>query len=307
MDIEYLLWLQNFREATDNLFTPFMQLVSQMEMWFLFAPIFVYWTVSKRKSFFIILAFCISCFMNGVLKLIFCVYRPFVLDERIMPLGARPSSYSFPSGHAMSVTPVLGGLAVISRKTASWFACICVLFVLLTGLSRNYAGVHTLQDVAVGTLLGILSLWIASVIVSHPERETLSYALLLVICAVCLYYISTKSYPEKYDGGKLIAGPGSNLEFTFYEAGLIAGLISGRLLERKYIDFSPKFSVKGAVAAFVGLGIYYAVVFEFSQKFISFLTPFITIYGGNFTAGFIIMLYVAAIWPFVIKKVCNDR
>ncbi|MBR0150639.1 MAG: phosphatase PAP2 family protein [Synergistaceae bacterium] len=305
MDIEYLLWLQNFREATNNVFTPFMELVSHLEMWFIFAAIFVYWTISKRKGFFIILAFCISCFMNGVLKLIFCIYRPFVLDERIIPLGYRPTSYSFPSGHAMSVTPVLGGLAVISRKKALWFACICVLFVVLTGLSRNYYGVHTLLDVVVGTLLGVLSLWIASVIVSHPERETLSYAIILVICAVCLYYISTKSYPEKYEGGNLIAGSGDNLRITFYEAGMIAGLISGRLIERKYIDFSPGLSVKYAVIAFAGLCVY--SMFTFGRNFVSFLNPFITEYGGTFISGFVAMLYIAAIWPFVIKKVCNAR
>ena len=305
MDIEYLLWLQNFREATGNIFTPFMLWVSSLEMWFFLAAIFVYWTMSKRKGLFIILAFCISLFMNTVLKLIFCVYRPFVLDERLTPLGYRPSSYSFPSGHAMSVTPVLGGLAVITWKTALWFAGICVLFVLLTALSRNYVGVHTPQDVIVGTLLGILSLWIASVIVTHPERENLSYILLLVICAVCLYYITTKSYPEKYDGETLIAGPGSNLRYAFYDAGLIAGFISGRLLERKHIDFSPSFSVKSAVVACVGLVIYYALVFESSKYFVRFLTPFITVYGGNFVLGFVIMLYVVALWPAVIKKVCG--
>ena len=282
-----------------------MLLVSQMQMWFLFAAIFVYWAVNKRNGLFIILAFCISCFMNGVLKLTFSIYRPFVRDARIIPIDGRPKSYSFPSGHAMSVTPVLGGLAVISRKKALWFAGICVLFVLLNALSRNYVGVHTPQDVIAGTLLGCLSLWIASVIVSYPERENLSYALLLVICAACLYYISTRTYPEKYDGGELIAGPGSNVKLTFCEAGFIAGLISGRLIERKYINFSPNFSVKSAVTALIGLIVYYVLFFRVRGGIVNFLTPFITGYGGNFVSGFVIMLYVAAVWPCVMKKVCE--
>lgn len=289
MDIEFLLWLQDFRESSGDLFTPFMKFVSELEMYFILAPLFVYWTMSKRKGFFVILAFCISCFMNGVLKLMFCIYRPFVLDERIMPLGGyRPESYSFPSGHAMSVTPVLAGMAVISRKTASWLSWICVLLLLSNLLSRNYAGVHTPQDVIVGMLLGILSLWIASVIVYNPERETLSYAIILVICAVGLYYISTKSYPEVYEDGKFIVEAGSSVRFTFFEAGLLVGLIFGRILEQRYINFSPGLTVKSAATACVGIGIYFALFFKFKENFVTFLTPFITADGGNFSAGFII-------------------
>lgn len=226
--------------------------------------------------------------------------------ERIIPIDGRPTSYSFPSGHAMSVTPVLVGLAVIARKRAVWFSCICVLFALLAGFSRNYVGVHTPQDIVAGMLLAILSLWIASVIVSHPERETLSYALLLVICAVGLYYICTRSYPEKYDGEKLVAGSGANVIFTFYEAGMIAGLILGRLIEKRYINFSPRFSIKGVVVACVGLLIY-AVVLSVSASghLINLLSPFITVYGGNFVSGLVSMLYVAAVWPCVMKKFCE--
>jgi membrane-associated phospholipid phosphatase len=306
MDIEFLLWLQNFREASGNIFTPFMQMLSQLEMWYLLAPIFIYWTVSKRKGFFIILAFCISCFMNGVLKLMFSIYRPFVLDERLIPIDGHPTSYSFPSGHAMSVTPVIGGLAVIARKRALWFSWICVLFALLVGLSRNYVGVHTPQDIAAGMLLAVLSLWIASVIVSHPERETLSYSLLLIICAAGLYYICIRSYPEKYDAGKAIVEAGSSIMFTFYEAGMIAGSIFGRLIERRYINFSPRFSIKGVVAACIGLLIY-SVVFAVGARghLINPLTPFITEYGGNFVSGLVSMLYVTALWPCVIKKCCE--
>ena len=306
MDIEYLLWLQNFREASGNIFTPFMQKVSQLEMWYLLAPIFVYWAISKRKGLFIILAFCISCFMNGVLKLTFCIYRPFVYDNRLIPIDGHPTSYSFPSGHSMSVTPVIAGMAVISRKKAVLFSWICVVFALLVAFSRNYVGVHTLKDITVGMTLAVLSLWIASVMIYHPEQENLSYALLLVICAVCLYYISTKSYPPDYDGEIRIGDAEGGIKFTFYEAGMIAGFIFGRLLERRYINFSPKFSVKSAVVALIGLVIY-SVIFAVGARgnFIIPLTPFLTAYGANFVSGMITMLYVIAVWPCVMKKFCE--
>ena len=113
MDIEILLWLQNLREETRNVFTPFMELMSGT-MPLLLLPVFVYWCISKRGGLLLMLSLYLSCFVGYMLKLTFCVARPFVRDPRLVPVH-RSSSYSFPSGHAIRAASVCGGLAVLTR------------------------------------------------------------------------------------------------------------------------------------------------------------------------------------------------
>ncbi len=78
MDIEYLLFLQNFRNSINDALTPFMEAIS-------------YFAVSV------------------------CAYRPWIRDVRVLPAGdaiKTATGYSFPSGHTTTATPIYGGLAL---------------------------------------------------------------------------------------------------------------------------------------------------------------------------------------------------
>ncbi|RDI53134.1 phosphatase PAP2 family protein [Nocardia mexicana] len=72
------------------------------------------------------------------------------------------SSLSFPSGHALSTTAVVGVVAALTvlslRRRAAKIAvgAIAALFVLAVGASRVYMGVHWPTDVLAGWTLGIL-------------------------------------------------------------------------------------------------------------------------------------------------------
>ena len=49
MDIQYLLWLQNFRDSIADAWTPFMEWVSMFSTTYLILiPVFLYWFRSKR-------------------------------------------------------------------------------------------------------------------------------------------------------------------------------------------------------------------------------------------------------------------
>ena len=92
MDIEYLLWLQNLREASGNVFTPFMMWVSNFSVGgMLLIPVFVYWCISKRGGMFLMLSLAVSNFLNDIIKMTLCVYRPFMRDARVIPAGHKPS------------------------------------------------------------------------------------------------------------------------------------------------------------------------------------------------------------------------
>ncbi len=72
--------------------------------------------------------------------------------------------YSFPSGHAMGSTVVLGALSYLAVRTttrwqwkAAWLALAWTLIAAIA-LSRVYLGVHWISDVAAGVVAG--ALWV---------------------------------------------------------------------------------------------------------------------------------------------------
>lgn len=88
---------------------------------------------------------------------------------------------------------------------------------------------------------------------------------------------------------------------AFHDAGLTAGLIFGRVIERKYIKFSEGLNVKRVIFAGVGLGIYSLFGSTLRKSFVRLLTPFITVHGGAFVHSFLLMFFVTALWPVVMK------
>ncbi len=92
----------------------------------------------------------------------------------VPPLETSPS---FPSGHTLNATVLIGMLAYLallgtSRAWQRWVAVVAaVLFVLAMGLSRVYLGHHWLTDVVAGWLLGLG--WLATVVTGHRVRTTL--------------------------------------------------------------------------------------------------------------------------------------
>ena len=87
------------------------------------------------------------------------------------------SSASFPSGHTLNATVILGltaYLLVIWIRKRRWRAVVVVLLGLMVvamGLSRVYLGHHWLTDVVAGWAIGLG--WLASVVTGHRVRITL--------------------------------------------------------------------------------------------------------------------------------------
>ena len=80
MDIEYLLYLQQFRETVGSILTPLMNAVTKLSAGFL--PIammcMIYWAFDRKTGRKILAGLGGGLFINGFLKLTFCVYRPWI-------------------------------------------------------------------------------------------------------------------------------------------------------------------------------------------------------------------------------------
>ena len=98
--------------------------------------------------------------LNLELKRYFARARP-----DIAQMLRQAHGYSFPSGHAMGSTVVLGAVSYLAFRTATRWrwkaACLALAWTLILGiaLSRVYLGVHWSSDVAAGIAAG--ALWVS--------------------------------------------------------------------------------------------------------------------------------------------------
>ena len=312
MDIEYLLFLQRFRESINDSLTPFMEGISLFAVTYLIMiPVFVYWVVSKRKGLYTLVSYYLCCGFNAIVKLTVCAYRPWIRDARVHPAGdaiTTATGYSFPSGHTVTAGPIYGGLAVVSWSWKKFVSVILGIFLLLTAFSRNYLGVHTPQDVFVGICESVFWLIIVAKIFTyldeHPEKENLLLLICFIVGWLGIAYITFKPYPMDYVDGKLLVDPQKMMNDGYGDICLLIAFPVARYIEKRWIGFqAPGLKGAGLAAGIVGL-IPLFVMIKFMRPALDGL---LGTHWGHFTHSFILVLYCIALWPLVIKAVSKTE
>ena len=312
MDIEYLLFLQRFRESINDSLTPFMEGISLFAVTYLIMiPVFVYWVVSKRKGLYTLVSYYLCCGFNAIVKLTVCAYRPWIRDARVHPAGdaiTTATGYSFPSGHTVTAGPIYGGLAVVSWSWKKFVSVILGIFLLLTAFSRNYLGVHTPQDVFVGICESVFWLIIVAKIFTyldeHPEKENLLLLICFIVGWLGIAYITFKPYPMDYVDGKLLVDPQKMMNDGYGDICLLIAFPVARYIEKRWIGFqAPGLKGAGLAAGIVGL-IPLFLMIKFMRPA---LDDVLGTHWGHFANTFIIVLYCIALWPLVIKAVSKTE
>lgn len=120
-------------------------------------------TKRRKEAIFVAAAASGTGLLNGGLKLAFHRARP---DATFDYLIDAPSSFSFPSGHAMGSMGVLVSILValhvcrIPRPVLVAITALTALVVFGIGMSRVYFGVHYPSDVLAGQLAG--AAWVSA-------------------------------------------------------------------------------------------------------------------------------------------------
>ena len=243
MDIAYLLLLQNIRNSLNGIFNEFFALITNIavDYYIIIIPLVIFWVVDKKKGLFVYLTYGMGCLINAVAKSTFCIYRPWINDARVKPLDSvmsGASGYSFPSGHATSTSSTYFPLAYKYQKHKK-LVTFCIVIVLLTMFSRNYVGVHTLQDVLAGCLIGVISTFIIlkaeNFVDNHPDKDWVILLIATLITVLSLVYVATKAYPETYVDGVLLVDPASMKINSFKDPGTFFGVVLAWFVERRYI------------------------------------------------------------------------
>ena len=262
MDIRYLLWLQEIRFALGSGVETFFIFICKNYIIILMTmiPVVIYWVHDKKTGIRMLLTICMANFLNGLLKIIFCIYRPWIRDSRIKPNKAAikdATGYSFPSGHATIAVSFFGLFGWLNKEKYPWVTAGLWLYCVLLLFSRNYLGVHTPQDVAAGFLLGIAAIVLTNLMLKFADRYEHGDKLILigglVLMAAAILVIELKPYPMNYVNGQLLVDPGEMRKDSFQQTGAMAGALIGWYLERKYVDFdTPKYFREKIVRCVIG-------------------------------------------------------
>lgn len=312
MDIQYLLLLQELRNATGGIFNEFFNALSKFAVDVLpFLPFVIFWGVDKKWGYFFLTTHWTGELLNGVIKLTVCAYRPWIRSDLIEPAGdskVAATGYSFPSGHTRTATTIYGDVFVWQKDRRRWLAVVCAVLILLTGFSRNFLGVHTPQDVLVAFIESIFIIYVVGRVSKRVEGNDKLLDILTVVGVVAviavLAYIQLKHYPLDYTAdGTLLVDPQKMMNDCFKACGAFLGLMVGSYVDRHYIHYEIPFGSKNLpVLVCVGAAITMAWKDLFAPATI------VLAFGGhwgNFIARFLMLIFAMIVWPLVIKKECK--
>lgn len=157
-------------ESTDatRFFTLMTMIGSPITLGIVVAIVAAILAIQKRFRWLLYLLFTTGtgALLNIELKAYFARARP-ELAEALR----RAHGYSFPSGHAMGSTIVLGALSYLAFRAAHpWrlkaaALALAVTLVLAIASSRIYLGVHWISDVGAGISAGLL--WVAACTIAY--------------------------------------------------------------------------------------------------------------------------------------------
>ena len=248
MDIEYLLFLQNLRNASGGVLNSFFAFITTVAVdYYLLVPaLIIFWCLDKKKGSTVLMSWGTALAACAALKSTFCIYRPWIRDSRVQPLDevlSGATGYSFPSGHCCSTGGFYGGVAFNYRKYRP-LVIFSAVMLFLTMFSRNFVGVHTPEDVLIGAGTALLCAFgiskLSAYIEKHPENDAKILLFVTVFTAVLLCYIGFKSYPQDYVDGVLLVDPKKMTVDGFKDPGRFYGIFLGWFLERRFVRFNTE-------------------------------------------------------------------
>ncbi len=311
MDIQYLLFLQNLRQYTEGFLAPIMDWLTKLAVsfWPMTIIFLIYWAFDRKAGRRMLAGISLGYFMNGFLKLTFCVYRPWIRDSRIVPYGdskVAATGYSFPSGHSTAATARYGSIGMWFRKHNKAIAAVMFAMIALTMFSRNYLGVHTPQDVLVGFGSTALMLVLGNAIENWSDKDSakrdriiLAAGLALVVAA--LLYYELKSYPMDYQAdGSLLVDYQKMIPDSFEGLGFVSAYAICRIFERRGFAFDELMDWRDRF--FIGVIALIPYIW-WDNHIISLCTSLGSKLAGKFLWPAGTVVYVMIIVPYIMKKV----
>lgn len=291
--MEILYWLENIRcPFLTQLMLPITRFGEETA--FLVAALIVFWCLDKNKGYYLMaVGFC-GTILNQFLKLLCKVPRPWVLDpdfnavEEAIPAA---TGYSFPSGHSQSSVGVFGGLALTGKnKMLRW---IFIAIAVLVPFSRMYLGVHTPQDVLVGSLSALALVFVFRFVNEgkHLKPVLLGMAGLSVAYLIFAQFIIDPANMDTYNYTH-------GVQNAYTLMGAIFGMVVVHYVDEKWVHFDVKAIWWAQVLKMLG-GLLLVLAVKVGLK-----TPLNALFGdypGRAVRYFLIVLVAGCLWPLTFR------
>lgn len=312
--LELTRWLQSNYPQLEPLFRTITQ-AGQFEF-YLVVITMTYWCIHKRLGRAMAYLVALTSVLNTIIKHFFRDQRPFWGDPSLALLDEE--SYGIPSGHTQFATVFYGLLAMFIHRGWAWLLAAILIF--LMAASRVYLGVHDIEDVVAGILIGLIvllgyALWNRYLVARFNNRilgQRLLFAvlvpvLLAIIYAVGLILLDMPARPPAFDA-LVDTAETRSWEDSSTALGLFFGFSIGFVMEMSRVRFMVDGSlgrralryllgIAGALIVWKGLG---AV---FPEEPLALLIPLNILRYG------LVALWVSyyAPWAFVRFKLADAR
>lgn len=294
--------LYGFQSIRNPALDAIMSLVTRMgeETVFMVLGLVMLWCVDKKWGYRLLLTGLVGTAVNQLLKAIFLIPRPWVLDPDftiVESARAEATGYSFPSGHTQMAATAYGMLAARKKKKGVTIAMAALI--LAVGISRMYLGVHTPYDVGVSLATGLLTvvgmLRLFAWAEGEDSRELRTHLLGLALATVLLLYVLFA--PKR--AANVAEFDAHGVDAAWKLLGTMLGLIAAWLLDRRVVRYETK-AVWWAQVLKVVLGLGVVMAVRLGAK------PVLNqLMGGHMAAGavryFLMCLIGCGVWPMTFK------
>ena len=227
--MNFIYWLQQMRtplgEAVFSVITHF-----GSDIMMIMALCAFLWIFGRRAALRLAISYAGTGLVNQLLKIIFAVPRPWVLDDRIVPAQSAVKGahgYSFPSGHSQTAACIFTTIAMYFRR--KWLTITCAVLVAAVMLSRMYLGVHTPWDVLTGCIVSLILTIIINRLLDRAEHSV-NYIRYTFIVGVAASVVMVGITIAKALGG---AASAESTKSLCEVAGMTLGFVSGLYIDAR--------------------------------------------------------------------------
>ena len=257
-----------------------------------YAPFFmialpaIYWLWDKRVGLHLALIVVITAVSNSLLKDIFLDPRPpaeFAVDPRV------GNSYGLPSGHAQVAVAMWFWIAFELRR--NWARAAAAVIAAGVCFSRLYLGVHDLEDILAGAVLGFATLAVFGWLISPRFASWRALPAPVQIAVQLAIQVPLYLLWPKPDGPGGIVAVG----------GMLIGWWGGALLDRRYIGFRRH---PNRLVALAATAIVVAIAFLALTRIGAGLTLLgVPALAGAWLQSLAIGLFVTALAPWIAQRI----
>lgn len=259
------------------------------------------WCYQKDVALRVGINFFAALTVNQILKITFCVSRPWIRYPETTPVAAAvpaATGFSFPSGHTAGALAVYGALAQEGRKR--WLRAVWVALIALVAFSRVYLGVHTPNDVIASLVIGVALLIIVqrldTIIRSYTGKKITLIITVAATIGVLIAYVLLKPYP---------AGTSVSLKSDSMKTlGAVSGAFLGVILEKRFVNYHIPESTRSKILVYLPGLLGNMIIMAVSKPIFRALLGTL---GGNFVRYAFVSLWTLSIYPAIFDHLLRKK